>query len=333
MTIKTTFRTLFTVSALAMTAFAVGGTPATAETTLRLITGWPTTSFFHVPLQNFVEEVNKRGEGLVQIRIVGGPEVTPLSEQIGSLDLGVNDMWYGTISAFQQRVPEARALVLSDYTAAELRERGSFDLLRPFFDKIGLHYLGYFGSGYTFYVYLNKEPAQTADGDIDLTGMRVRAPFLWHPIMKHVNATPINVEVAELYEALSRGRVDGFGWLDIGLTDFSWQDHTNFRITPNFWQGDVSVLVGKEAWTKLEPEAQELLTEIAIEYELIAHDYMIGLQETETAALHDAGMQDIELQGEAAAAYLASATEALWDLVEESSGAENRNNLEAAFTR
>lgn len=333
MTITATLKACATVSALAMAALTGGGAVASEETTLRLITGWPTTSFFNVPLEQFVEEVNARGEGLVQIRLVGGPEVTPLSEQIGSLDLGVNDMWYGTISAFQQRIPEARALVLSDYTAAELRERGSFDMLRPFFDKAGLHYLGYFGSGYTFHVYLNKEPARTEDGGVDLTGMRIRAPFLWHPVMKHVNATPINVEVAELYEALSRGRVDGFGWLDIGLTDFSWQDHTRYRITPNFWQGDVSVLVGKEAWNKLDPAAQALLTEVAIEYELIAHDYMIGLQETETKALHDAGMQDVALQGAAAEAYLASATEVLWDLVEEASGTENREKLEAEFTR
>ncbi|MGS4916323.1 TRAP transporter substrate-binding protein DctP [Mameliella alba] len=333
MTIKSTFKTWATVSAVAIMAVTASGVTASAETTLRLITGWPSTSFFNVPLRQFVDEVNERGDGLVQIRIVGGPEVTPLSEQIGSLDLGVNDMWYGTISAFQQRIPEARALVLSDYTAGELRERGSLDVLRPFFDKIGLHFLGYFGSGYTFYVYLNEEPVRTDAGGVDLTGKRIRAPFLWHPVMEHVNATPINVEVAELYEALSRGRVDGFGWLDIGLTDFSWQDHTGYRITPNFWQGDVSVLVSKEAWNKLEPEAQELLTEIAIDYELVAHDYMIGLQETETKALYDAGMKDVELVGNAAAAYLASANDALWDLIEEASGPEVRKTLEAEFTR
>jgi TRAP-type C4-dicarboxylate transport system substrate-binding protein len=232
---------------------AVGGTAVQAETTLNLITGWPEASFFNVPLRGFVDAVNERGEGIVQIRLVGGPEVTPLSEQIDTLELGINDMWYGTISAFQQRIPEARSLVLSDYTAPELRERGSFDTLRPFFDEIGLHYLAYFGSGYTFYVYLKNEPEIAADGSVDLTGQRIRAPFLWHPVMEHINATPINVEVAELYEALSRGRVDGFGWLDIGLTDFSWDDHTAYRITPNFWQGDVSVLISQESWGELTP--------------------------------------------------------------------------------
>jgi hypothetical protein len=84
---------------------------------------------------------------------------------------------------------------------------------------------------------------------------------------------------------------------------------------------------------RVDPEAQALLTEIGIEYEVIAHDYMIGLEETETAALRAAGMQDVELTGEVAEAYLDAATGALWDLVEEASGAENRAMLEAEFTR
>lgn len=319
--------------ALAGVILAASSAATYAETTLNLITGWPTNSFFNVPLNQFVEEVNERGKGVVQIRFVGGPEVTPLSEQIGSLDLGVNDMWYGTISAFQKRIPEARALVLSDYTAPELRERGSYEKLCPFFDKIDLHYLSYFGSGYTFYIYLKDKPAQMDDGSIDLTGSRIRAPFLYHPIMEHLKGAPINVEVAELYEALSRGRVDGFGWLDIGLTDFSWQDYTKYRITPNFWQGDVSVLMSKQAWDGLDPEAQALLTEIGIKYEVIAHDYMIGLEEAETARLKEAGMQDVELTGANAEAYLASATEALWDKIEEASGKENRDMLQAEFTK
>lgn len=302
---------------LAGLGLLLSATWASAETTLNLITGWPQSSFFNQPLKDFVDEVNERGAGLVQIRFVGGPEVTPLSEQIGSLDLGINDMWYGTISAFQQRIPEARALVLSDYTASELRARGSFDTLRPYFDKINLHYLAYFGSGYTFYVYLKDEPKRTADDGIDLTGLRIRAPLLWHPIMKHLNATPINIEVAELYEALSRGRVDGFGWLDIGLSDFSWQDYAKYRITPNFWQGDVSILMSKQAWEGLPKEAQALLTEIGSKYEVIAHDFMVELERAETKKLRAAGMQDVELTGAKADAYLASATAGLWDEIEQ----------------
>lgn len=327
------FNKLIKMACIVSVGLTMSVAGAASETTLNLITGWPQSSFFNKPLLDFVEEVNEKGKGVVQIRFVGGPEVTPLSEQIDSLELGVNDMWYGTISAFQQRIPEARALVLSDYTAPELRERGSYDKLRPFFDKINLHYLAYFGSGYTFYIYLKEEPARTEAGGADLTGLRIRAPLIYHPIMEHLNGTPINVEVAELYEALSRGRVDGFGWLDIGLSDFSWQDYTQYRITPNFWQGDVSVLMSKRAWNDLSDEAKKLLTEIGIKYEVIAHDFMIGLEEAETATLQAAGMQDVELTGDQGDAYLASATEALWDEIEQASGKENRDMLEAEFTK
>ena len=318
--------------AVAASCLTIGHATASAETTLKMIHGFPKVSFFNRPMEWFIDEVNKKGKGIVQIRLIGGPEVTPLSEQIGSVKLGINQMWYGTVSAFQSQIEESRALVLSNYSAPELRAKGAPKLLEPYYNRIGLHSLAYFGSGYTFYVYLNKKPKRTADG-VDLTGFRLRAPALYRPIMKYLKATPVNVEVAELYEALERGRVDGFAWLDIGMSNFSWQKHIKYRITPNFWQGDVSILVRLNAWKKLPQKARDLLTQIGHKYEKIAHDFMIGLEKSETKKLRDAGVQDIELTGAARKAYLNSATTALWEIIEKKSGKAVRDKLQAAFTK
>ena len=307
--------------------------PAVAETTLKFIHGFPKVSFFNRPSERFIDEVNAKGKGVVQIRLIGGPEVTPLSEQIGSVKLGINHMWYGTVSAFQSQIEESRALVLSDYTAPELRAKGAPKLLEPYYNRIGLHSLAYFGSGYTFYVYLNKKPKRLANGGVDLTGFRLRAPAIYRPIMKFLKATPVNVEVAELYEALERGRVDGFAWLDIGMSNFSWQKHIKYRITPNFWQGDVSILVQLKAWRGLSREARDLLTGIGHKYEAIAHDFMIGLKNVETEKLRDVGVQDIEITGGQRQPYLDSAHEALWQIIEDKSGKAVRDKLEAAFTK
>ncbi len=318
-------------AAAAWLSFGYG--PAAAETTLKFIHGFPKVSFFNRPSEKFIDEVNAKGKGVVQIRLIGGPEVTPLSEQIGSVKLGINQMWYGTVSAFQSQIEESRALVLSDYTAPELRKKGAPRLLEPYYNKIGLHSLAYFGSGYTFYVYLNKQPKQLPDGGVDLTGFRLRAPAIYRPIMKFLKATPVNVEVAELYEALERGRVDGFAWLDIGMSNFSWQKHIKYRITPNFWQGDVSILVQLKAWQGLTREARDLLTTIGHKYESIAHDFMIGLEKAETQKLRDVGVEDIEISGAQRQPYLDSAHKALWRIIEDKSGKAVRDKLEAAFTK
>ncbi len=315
------------------TCLSFGYGTAVAETTLKFIHGFPKVSFFNRPSEQFIDEVNKKGKGIVQIRLIGGPEVTPLSEQIGSVKLGINQMWYGTVSAFQSQIEESRALVLSDYTAPELRAKGAPKLLEPHYNKIGLHSLAYFGSGYTFYVYLNKKPKQLANGGVDLTGFRLRAPAIYRPIMNFLKATPVNVEVAELYEALERGRVDGFAWLDIGMSNFSWQKHIKYRVTPNFWQGDVSILVQLKAWKGLSQEARDLLTNLGHKYEKIAHDFMIGLKNEETKKLRDVGVVDVEITGSQRQPYLDSAHLALWQIIEDKSGKAVRDKLEAAFTK
>src|SRR5437868_4637378 len=233
---------------LAALALAAVAGHVLAQATLNLISSYPKGAFLNEPMLKYVEEVNERGKAVVRIRVVGGPEVTPVSEQYGSVQRGINQMYYGSISYFQSQIDESRAFVLSEYDVTDLRKRGAIDVMAKYFEKKPkLHYLAYFGSGYTFYIYLNKEPKRTADG-VDLTGFRVRGPSIWQPVIANLKATPVNVEVGEIYEALERGTVDGIGWLDIGLSDFSWQKHLKYRITPNFWRGDVSIVVQLAAW-------------------------------------------------------------------------------------
>ena len=63
-----------------------------AEVTLNLISAFPKTHIFTTPLQRFIDEANQKGKGSVRIRFVGGPEVTPVPEQIGSVQRGINQM-------------------------------------------------------------------------------------------------------------------------------------------------------------------------------------------------------------------------------------------------
>jgi hypothetical protein len=53
----------------------------------------------------------------------------------------------------------------------------------------------------------------------------------------------------------------------------------------------------------------------------------------ELKKLRDAGVKDIELKGAARESHLRAATEGLWKIIEEKSGKQVRDELEAAFTR
>ena len=60
----------------------------------------------------------------------------------------------------------------------------------------------------------------------------------------------------EVYTALERGVVDGYGWPITGIFDLGWQEKTKYRVDPGFYTAEVSVLVNKTTWDKL-TEAQK----------------------------------------------------------------------------
>ena len=342
-------------------SLALAPTASAAEVTLNLISAFPKTHIFTTPLQKFIDEVNQKGKGSVQIRFVGGPEVTPVPEQIGSVQRGINQMYYGSMSYFLGKIPETRSLILSDYNAMELREKGATAILNKYFEKKPeLHYLSYFGSGYTFHIYLRKKPKRTPDGDgIDLSGWRIRGGSVYQPVFGIFGASAVPVHTAEIFTALQRGTVDGIGWLNRGLTDFSWEKHIKYRVLPctgmfSLKTGtvaglaarlsnmarrdlpggdDVSIVVQLAKWRSLSKQAQDVLSSVGVKYERIAHEFFQQGAAAELAKLRAAGMKDIALKGDHVAKFREAASKSMWDIVEEKGGKSARQELEAAFTK
>jgi len=324
-----------TYLAAAVIPIALAPTVSAAEVTLNLISAFPKTHIFTTPLKQFIDETNKRGKGSVKIRFVGGPEVTPVPEQIGSVQRGINQMYYGSMSYFLGKIPESRALILSAYSAMELREKGATAVLNKYFnEKPKLHYLSYMGSGYTFHIYLRKKPKRTPDGGgLDLSGLRIRGGSVYQPVFGVFGASAVPVHTAEIFTALQRGTVDGIGWLNRGLTDFSWEKHIKYRVLPSYWQGDVSLVVQLDKWRSLSKNAKDVLSTIGVKYERVAHEFFAGGAADELAKLRAAGMKDVSLKGDHVAKFREASTKSMWDIVEKKAGKSARQELEAAFTK
>ena len=61
---------------------AIAGAPAVAEeVTLKAAVFVPPSTTYGIPFKRFVDHVNETGKGVVQIRIVGGPEAVPADGQ------------------------------------------------------------------------------------------------------------------------------------------------------------------------------------------------------------------------------------------------------------
>ena len=50
-----------------------------------------------------------------------------------------------------------------------------------------------------------------------------------------LGANVVTTPPGEVYTALERGVVDGYGWPILGIFDLGWQEKTKYRVDPGFY--------------------------------------------------------------------------------------------------
>ena len=243
------------VAFAAVAATFLAAAPAFAQqVTLRAVNAFPEGTYFARNFEAFVARVNEGGKGLVQINYVGGPKSIPTLEQGTALRNGVVDMANSTSSFLTGIVPEALALHYTPYTTAQLRASGAIERINTIFEEKGLHYFARSSEGFQMHVYSNKPITGT-----DLGGMRIRGVPSFKPFFAKLNANMINIPPGEVYTALERGVVDGYGWPLMGIFDLGWQERTRYRVDPGFYNVEVSIYFNLAAWRRLTPPQREFL--------------------------------------------------------------------------
>lgn len=307
--LKRTAMVLGLVSALSVT------TVASAEDRITAVHAFNTSLIYTRSFLEFVDKVNERGEGVIQIDVRGGPEVIGLSEQPDAVRNGIVDMAYTAASFYGGTVPERDIMVASNANAIHARETGGIDLLNQIHqEKMGVYYLGWFDSGVSYNLYTVDEPTIGDDGRLSVEGLKLRSNPVYDAFFRdYLGAEPISLPTTDVYSALERNVVNATGWTEIGLADLNWDRFLNYRIEPSFFSTDMGVIINLNSWNALSDEAKTILQEVAIEHE---RDSALTLAEdakTQRAEMIENGMQIVELQGEVREQFSESAREATWN--------------------
>nr|WP_235971208.1 TRAP transporter substrate-binding protein DctP [Palleronia pontilimi] len=311
---------------------------AQAQDTLTAVHAFPETLIYTQSFLDFVEKVNERGEGVVEIQVRGGPEAIGMFQQPDAVRNGVVDMVYTPGSFYGGALPEKDALVASNLTAIETRENGGIELIDQIHqEKMGVKYLGWFDSGVCYNLWTRDEPTLDANGNLDVSGLKLRGNAVYNAFFTdYLGAQVIDLPTTEVYSGLERGVVDATGWTQIGLIDLKWNEFLNYRIEPCFFSTDLGVIVNLDKWNNLSDEAKTILQDVAIEHEAASVGALKAKRDEDFAALEEQGMQVVTLEGQAAADYLAAAREKTWarmqGLMEEHPmGTENYDKLIELF--
>ena len=291
------------------------GNVAQAQDTISAVHAFPETLIYTQSFLSFVDKVNEAGEGVVQIEVRGGPEAIGMMQQPDAVRDGIVDMVYTPGSFYGGAVPEKDAMVASNLTAVETRENGGTDLMDQIHqEKMGVKYLGWFDSGVCYNLWTRDEPSFDADGNLEVEGLKLRGNAVYNAFFtNYLQAQVIDLPTGEVYSALQRGVVDATGWTQIGLIDLKWNEFLNYRIEPCFFSTDLGVIVNLDKWDSLSDESKQILQDVAIQHEKDSVEALRGKRDEDFAALDEAGMTVVSLEGEAKANYLAAARETTWE--------------------
>ena len=300
---------------LMLVAFTTGG--QAQEVVLKAQTALPTTHDLSISfLKGFVDRINEAGKGVVQIDYKGGPEVTPQAKAAPALQRGVFDILHTPAAYHTGIVPQGRGLMATNLKPSEYRANGAFDMLAPNWEeKLNAKILAVGETGAQFYLYLVNEPKLNSDGLLDLTGIKIRTTGAYRPLVEALGGTPVQTSAGEVYTALERGLVEGFGWPSVGLNSQGLAKLVKYRIDPPFYFLANVVLINLDTWNALPKAAQDLLAKEGAAYEEASVAHIIEAGKVDAAAVHESGVEVFALPPEGAKKYLEIAYKVMWDQV------------------
>jgi TRAP-type transport system periplasmic protein len=302
--------------------------PAMAqEVTLRAVNAFAEGSAFAKPFEEFIAKVNADGKGVLQINYIGGPKAMPPFEVGNAVKTGVVDIGNATSAFYTNLLPEGNALWLATRTIQEQRQNGAWEFVNKLHnEKMNVWYLGRGGDGIPFHLYLTK-----AIDKPDLTGLTIRVTPVYRAFFAALGATLVQTPPGEVYTALERGVVQGYGWPVQGIFDLGWQERTKYRVDPGFYSVDVGVLVNLDKWKALNQPQRDLLNKTIIWMEGLSAKNA-ALNAAEAKRQREAGIQPITFTGPAADKWLKTAADAGWAYVKQVAP-ENADKLRALLTK
>ena len=263
---------------------------AGAEANLRAVSSLVMDSQFGKIFSLFVDRVNAEGKGIVQIKVLGGPEAIPPFEQGTALKNGVVDLAHLAANYYENLMPEAIAASFGTIGPREQRKSGAWAYFNKLHnEKVNAYYLTSYGWGISFHIYMNRKVDKP-----DFAGLKLRTPPGMLAFVKALGASSVATAPGEIYTALERGVVDGYIWPLWGVNDLGWQRVTKYRVEPGFSSVHANILVNLTTWNKLEPAQRDFLQKIALWFEDHTEKLIAEWSAAERKKQADAGIQTIE---------------------------------------
>lgn len=220
-----------------------------------------------VVASQFCEEIKKRTNGRVEIAYFPGGTLATHPKMFQAVSTGVADIGLANLAATRGRFPVMEALDLPyGFPSGWVSSHVANDFYNKFkpkeFDGVQVLYFHACGPNV---VYTSKTPVRKLE---DMRGVKLRAVSRVADIVKALGGTPMPVEMADIYESLNKGVVEGsYGPIE-QIMGYKLGEIVKYAVPP-LQVGSVFtfyVVMNKSKWNSLPPDIQKIFAEVAAEW-------------------------------------------------------------------
>ena len=218
-------------------------------------------------MEAFCRELEKRTDGRVKVDYFAGSSLLKSTAMFEGVVNGIADMGYSHVYYTAGRMPVTEAVGLPlGYPSAWVSSHAMNDFYQKFkpkeFDGVKVLWMN---TSTPSAIATKDKPVRKLE---DLKGLTIRAPGLSGEVVKALGGTPAPTPMMEVYDAISKGVIDGEASNFETLVAFKFAEVVKY--TTSIWQitnpFPFYFVMNKNSYAKLPPDIKEIFDTLVGEY-------------------------------------------------------------------
>ena len=316
------FKKMILAAALPTAILLAASSAAMAEVTLRMSHQWTENNAGSKVDKWFADEIEKRTNGEVKIKIFWAEALGKAKENLALLQQGAVDMAAMSPGYFPAQMPFYAAPNAIPMTMDEVPH--ATELMKRLMLEVPIYQEETKRNGIKalFFHHLNPYKLVCKEAVTSVDGMKGKKMRTWGKDMPRMvqaaGGTPVTLSLPEIYEGLSRGAVDCAPFaVDLVVKYKIYEVDKNFsNIT--LWLGpSTGIRMSQSAWNKLTPEQQDIMVKTGLEAAERDREAVIAAGAAALSTLKEKGVTFHEFPAEEAAKWRAANPDFFADFIKE----------------
>lgn len=252
------------IVAAALVLLTCPAAPAADPIVLKFSSYLPPTHHLQVSHQWVADQIEKRTNGRVKIRMYHTESLHSAKKGFEALRSGITDITLaypiydptGFHLAFGGGLPFKYP---SSHVAVRVMEELYPEYIKAEYEKAGAK-LAYWSVTNNYFLVATRKPVKTL---ADLKGMKIRSGGGIHSeVLKAIGAVPVMMPTPEIYESLERGVIDGCFMSPASAMSYRLYEVGKYVTVLPIATTDVPAAISPRAWKKLSPELQAIVFQV-----------------------------------------------------------------------